>query len=506
MSLSNLFANRILKVNLNGEMARLPLELSSNATCEEVFDHMRGCVQRAFNLSDEQMRGLMLKYADEEGDLCTMTDQTLGDLAQLFPEGVIRISATIEMPRAPAHHAQVMDVEHEPGEDMEGEQQASSSQEGNRWPVGNPMAKLAAQFSPLWLPKAAAELQSVEKQAKLDSVGKEKWEMLLPAFKRLYERIETVPEASHLKPNILPYIDGSDPDHLGRIVAELLEILAASDAKDAVMAIVEDFASNMMETHLNPMMDMFRRRSTDMGMQATASSEDATQVPMPSPMPDIAGLLGTMFAGKGLGKGMSESSGVPAAAFGMGTESSLPAQEAPRTGPYPVPDIAGLLGNVFAGKGCGKGAQFPSTSAADGSMGASAPSQEASHTSASPVIPNIAGLLGNIFAGKGLGKGVPSAPTPTASHSMAAQPSALPPEASGPLSVPDMVGLFNLLAGKGSGKRSQPIPAEAPQTSMFEQEVKDLIDMGLASDEQVARDLLNANDGDLSKVVDILTS
>lgn len=472
-----------MKVDFNGEIARLPLEVCSTATGEEIFDCMRLCVQRAFNLLDEQVRGLTLKYADEEGDLCTVTDRTLGDLAQLFPKGVIRISATIELPSAPAHHAQAMDAEDKPDENMEGEQEAFSSQEGNQRPVNNPMAKLAAQFSPLWLPMVAAELQSAEKQAELDRAGKEKREQLLPAFRRLYERLETVPEASHLKPNILSYIDGSDPNHLGSLVAELLEILAASDAKDAVMGIVEDCASSIMETFLNSMMDTFHSRSADMGTQASASSEGTMPVPMPSPMPDIAGLLGTIFAGKGFGKGMSDAPGVPsAAADGTGTQSSVPNQEAP---------LAGLLRNIFAGKGCGKGAQFASASAPDASIGAqgSAPSPEASHTTAPPVVGNIAGLLGSIFAGKGLGKGGQFASTSTAVYDAETQASAPPPEASVPTPMPDV----------------NAISARATQESMFEQEVKDLMDMGFDCEEQVARDLLHANNGDLSKVVDILT-
>merc|ERR1711988_1299570 len=127
---------------------------------------------------------------------------------------------------------------------------------------------------------------------------------------------------------------------------------------------------------------------------------------MPCSMPDIAGLLGNVFAAKGLGKGVSAASETPAAA------SSVPTQAAPPAGPCTVPDIAGLLGNIFAGKGGGKGAQF-ATTPADDSMGAqgSAPSPEAFHNSAPSMMPNIAGLLGTIFAGKGLGKGVPSAQT-----------------------------------------------------------------------------------------------
>jgi len=481
-------------------MARLPLELSSTATCEQIFDRMRDCVQRAFNLSGEQMRGLMLKYADEEGDLCTLTDRTLGDLAHLFPQGVIRISATIDAPSAPARDAHAIDVQDEQDKSMEVEQQPPSSQETTQCPVINPMAKLAAQFWPLWLPKVAAELQSAQKQAELDRLGKEKREELLPAFRRLHDRLETVPEASSLKTKLLSYIDGSDPEHLGSFVAELLQILVASDAKAAVVGVVEDFASSMMETHLNPMMhNMFGHHNADTGTQATASAEGTTQVPISSSMPDIAGLLGNLFAGKGLGKGVSAASGTPEGV------SSVPTQEAPPTGPCPVPDIAGLLGNFFAGKGGGKGAQAATSPAADDSMGAQAgaPSPGVFHTSAPSMIPNIVGLLGNIFAGKGLGKGVPSAWTPTAGYDTAAQPSAPPAEAAVPPPMPDIAGLLNGLAGKGHGKGS---PEQAAQASMFDQEVKDLMDMGLVSDEQVAIDLLNAHGGDLSKVVDTLTS
>merc|ERR1711862_874817 len=117
----------------------------------------------------------------------------------------------------------------------------------------------------------------------------------------------------------------------------------------------------------------------------------------------------------------------------------------------PVPpamsDIAGVLGSLLGGKGAGK----------------SSPNMPAA---------GVLGALGGLLAGKGVGKGAPRQPNmaETGYH-----PGAAEPEANSAAST-------------------------SISTATFEQEARDLIDMGLITDEQVARDLLRANNGDLSKV------
>lgn len=125
----------------------------------------------------------------------------------------------------------------------------------------------------------------------------------------------------------------------------------------------------------------------------------------------------------------------------------------------------------------------------------------------------LEGLIGAFISGKGCGKGGHVADT------MAAQQPPNPLEnllgafqASPPQSPLGLLGAF--LQRKGSGKGvidtpAAPVPAavsaagDQAQTEAFEQSVNALLDMGIASDRDVAQQLLMQH-GDVSAVVNAL--
>merc|ERR1711865_432297 len=149
--------------------------------------------------------------------------------------------------------------------------------------------------------------------------------------------------------------------------------------------------------------------------------------------------------------------------------------------------------------GMGKGVETPM-----GSQPGNAP----------PDLGALFGGLAGMFAGKGMGKGT-GAPTP----------------AQQTCGAPDIGALMSMFAAKGMGKGNAAYPMDSRQpvggepcgettqtaepvqpvsrfavSRSYEEEVRDLMDMGLVTDADTARDLLRSHGGDLSLVVATLTT
>merc|ERR1740117_1220260 len=235
----------------------------------------------------------------------------------------------------------------------------------------------------------------------------------------------------------------------------------------------------------------------------------------------LAGLLG----GKGLGKGAGVSQGSvpegnPSANQAGCAHGGLPLEAM----------LAGLLG----GKGLGKGAGVSQGSVPEGNP--SANPAGCAHGGV-PLEAMLAGLLG----GKGLGKGAAGFPqggvpevNPDANRAGFPEggcpfaPGAGACGQGGQMPNPVQTVLGALLAAKGAGKGkgccpfgmtapNNPVPepqapepqapvseADSASRTQFEESVSDLVNMGLVSDPQVARELLTKH-GDVSTVVSILT-
>lgn len=516
MSLSGMFANRVMKVSLEGELVRVNLEVPSTASAREVLSVMHHNVQRAFGLSDDQMTGLTLKYADEEGDLCTLTDATLSDLAELMPQGVIRLTAQVladvRMQEVSSEEPEPVDM-HVDAQEAEQDRASNSDEtDAQSEAFSNPMAELAVQFLPFWLPAVATKLQGSEERAKMNRVGIEEREKVLPICKRLHERMSLVPEALHLRQRVSSYIDGTDSEHLGDLAAALLQAFNISSSPEGVKAVVKELVSCVMAAHLDqklrnafggvfpgkgfgksagaaaasPMPDVFSDAQNQGGSQSAAAQPRAVPAAAPAIGSEVRvhGLTGGAHLNGLTGVVQGYQNDRVVVTFGEGAPQRSAALQVkhieaiapqfPETPAVPpaMPDIAGLLGNLgnlLGGKGAGKNA--PGMAAAPG---------------------DLAGALGNLgsfFSGKGMGKGT------------AAQPNVA--EVLGPLG--------QLFSGKGTSRgtaqaqANSPASAPAATSEALEQSAKDLVDMGLVADERVAKDLLHANNGDLSKVVDILT-
>jgi len=98
-------------------------------------------------------------------------------------------------------------------------------------------------FSPDWtsadsvfqlLPVAAQAAQSDFIRSALSHFGIERRRHCVEIGCKLVQHLELVPEAAGLRPRVEAFIDGSDPDHFGEVVADLLAAWATSGSPEQV--------------------------------------------------------------------------------------------------------------------------------------------------------------------------------------------------------------------------------------------------------------------------------
>jgi len=194
---------------------------------------------------------------------------------------------------------------------------------------------------------------------------------------------------------------------------------------------------------------------------------------------------------------------------GMDTDGDTGAEGSTSFRPQSSNPLEAMLGAFLGGKGCGKGQCTPGAAS-----------------------PNPFELLGPLLAGKGLGKGAGTAdapmPNPFGMEGFLkgmGKGAGYPQGAAndGQPTNPMQALLGSLLASKGSGKGFGPVhTSDVPSTTAsdatadaassnngdatraaFEESVNDLLNMGLVTDRQTARELLTQH-GDISSVVALL--
>lgn len=511
MSQGKCFSDRTIKVSHAGETRRAKLPVEMGTTAAESFDTIKGTVLALFGMDQISAERITLRYYDDEGDLCTLTAQTLDDLAQLSPEGVLKLTLMVE-PES------VTDV------------------------------------------KMDAPTRSDGVKADSDDVA------LRDALKEFLQKID--PNARGFARNILGAMDSNV---LHKLVGVALSHIRSDEGSGSDARSDEHQKLQFIIPRLHSMEpSAMQALVIDVLCTIDGDSSGVGSCSPPAPGQEqanpLAAILGAVLGGKGAGKG-----GCPAAGSVHHGISCDGCNEYPITGgryrcntrpdydlcracfsrkvadgefttnefdkigdesdgtssnPASLNPMAALLSAFGGCKGFGKGAQPQDFSAAQPQAqnpmeamlgaflgkgygkGAPAPASESPVAQASAQNPMEA-MLG-AFLGKGCGKGasVPASDCPMAQAS--------------PQNPMDMLGAF---LGKGLGK-GVPTPAttfpaaeanaERPSGSSaeaeemtssrkaFEESVDDLVNMGLVSDRQMARELLTLH-GDISAVVAVLT-
>jgi len=116
---SALSAALVLKVSLGEDMRRLRVAVGQDSSEAEWLSAVQVAVQQGFGLSPavaEVGGGLVLKYKDDEGDLCTLAKATVGDFLSFSQcSATPRLFAQVQAPAALAGPALSGSVEHGAG-------------------------------------------------------------------------------------------------------------------------------------------------------------------------------------------------------------------------------------------------------------------------------------------------------------------------------------------------------------------------------------------------------
>merc|ERR1719210_190543 len=83
--------SRVVKVRFGDDIRRLMPNFLPSAGPEEILTTIRSAIQSSFGLEETTAATMVLKYTDDEGDLCTLTERTLEDLASLVPTGTLKL-------------------------------------------------------------------------------------------------------------------------------------------------------------------------------------------------------------------------------------------------------------------------------------------------------------------------------------------------------------------------------------------------------------------------------
>lgn len=386
------FSDRTLKVSLDGETRRGKLSIPAGANAMEVFSGIQAAVSALFDVPVAQM---WLGYADEEGDVCTLSEHSVSDLGFLAPEGVLRL--TLKARSLAPSEDEVM----EPAPCSEAMEE-SPSVDGHEHTCSTDMLKA-----------------------------------------RLQQLIRRVPP--QMRAIALAWVQNLDPASLHGFLGTALASseqrggggMSCGEANDESRATLESMRSlhGMEPSALKALLVDVLIGELHTG---SAESADASTPSVPHVDNPLEGLLGSLLGGKGVGKGPYSNA--------CSTGADVAAN--------PLAQVLGSIGPLLASKGLGKGAGGSSPQAPD----------------------MLHSLLGNIFAGKGIGKGSQSEAAP------GRQVPSPTPSAAGGTDLDD-----------GSAARTA-----------FEESVTDLINMGLVTDRQTARELLTKH-GDISSVVSALT-
>jgi hypothetical protein len=90
----------ILKVTFGSHVLRLHAEWSSDALASSVFSCIKDVVEKAFGVTVGSTLSYVLKYHDEEGDLCTLTKRTTMDFLDIYDQQA-SLKLVIEAQQAP---------------------------------------------------------------------------------------------------------------------------------------------------------------------------------------------------------------------------------------------------------------------------------------------------------------------------------------------------------------------------------------------------------------------
>jgi len=103
------------------------------------------------------------------------------------------------------------------------------------------VASLMLQFLPILAQRAH------RKQEKLNRVGEQQRELLLPMLHRMSVQLESIKEASSVKPHLDAFISGAETTKLGDSIASLFKIFATLESKAEVAQLIKGVSEELLD-------------------------------------------------------------------------------------------------------------------------------------------------------------------------------------------------------------------------------------------------------------------
>mmetsp|Transcript_159482 Transcript_159482/g.511740 ORF Transcript_159482/g.511740 Transcript_159482/m.511740 type:complete len:471 (-) Transcript_159482:239-1651(-) len=280
----------VLKVDLDGDLRRF--RIKHGADNAETWSILHEAVRSGFELAEGC--DIILKYKDDEGDLCTLARATLPDCISQACAGPLRLFATRAAASEKAKPAASEPVVAATVEEVLSKEASVTSQSCIRPPPGicnevqKPCAdardedaddgargapscggyrgvgpwklliclgslraanKLSAamiasimlQFLPILAQRAH------RKQEKLNRIGAQYREMLLPLLHRVLLHLDELEEGQSVKPGVEAFVSGKDASKLGDCIGSLLKVLAASQRRAVVAQLLKSASEELMD-------------------------------------------------------------------------------------------------------------------------------------------------------------------------------------------------------------------------------------------------------------------
>jgi len=284
-------SKQVVKVTLGEDVRRLTVQFAQGTSAKQAFELVETTVRSRFGLPTSQE--VVLKYLDDEEDLCTLVEATVEDLASLSPK-VWRLQAktscapipvpVLTMTEASKGQTERSDtsagpqsgewgkgkgkcgkgkwishvlpwfamkmqslncagVEHRRGctDQCKGSwgwmckgkgEGKGPSQQPSPWEQEQAQASMAYHR----LPWFSAKVQSEFARNALNRAGVDQQESCTKLCQELLEHLSLVPESLPLAPRLQAFLDNSDREHFGDIIADLLQAWVASESMAGVQS------------------------------------------------------------------------------------------------------------------------------------------------------------------------------------------------------------------------------------------------------------------------------
>lgn len=256
---------RTLKVEFEADLRRFRLRLTDEKGPANQIRAIHKAISTGFSLSEDEP-ALVLKYKDDEGDLCTLVEATLEDFLSQPGDKPLRLVASralppvSSLPTASSSTATALAHKNEASSSQSNTMTVADPQvpavSSTAWPrstadgchsmgpwkllqclrtlqdAGMMTSKMVGSMMLQFLPILSQRAH--RKQEKLNKLGHQKREALLALLHSVSAHLDLVEEAKPIKPILEDFITGKDVYRLGDFVAALFKALSASKDRRAV--------------------------------------------------------------------------------------------------------------------------------------------------------------------------------------------------------------------------------------------------------------------------------